>query len=405
MSLFDKYNQVNARHDRLVAAGRDPFNVCMDRIVSATEAIVDGREVILVGTNNYLGLTFDPDCIESTVEAIRREGTGTTGSRIANGTYASHRALEQEIAAFLGRRSAMVFPTGYQANLGVIAGLAGPKDTILLDSDSHASIYDGCRLSGATLIRFRHNSPADLDKRLERLKDDSSSKLVIVEGIYSMLGDQAPLDEFVDVKRRHPGVELLVDEAHSLGVFGDNGRGIAEAYGVEKDVDYVVGTFSKSLGAVGGFGASDNPEFEQLRFTSRPYMFTASSSPSSVATAMATLSKIKSQPQLRKQLWENARALYKGLSDLGFPICAAASPIIAVKLPSEEAAVFMWNALFSAGVYVNLALPPGTPDGSCLLRCSLSAAHTPAQVQRVCEVFDQAYRALKVWRDTQSAAE
>ena len=405
MSLFDKYNQVNARHDRLVAAGRDPFNVCMDRIVSATEAIVDGREVILVGTNNYLGLTFDPDCIESTVEAIRREGTGTTGSRIANGTYASHRALEQEIAAFLGRRSAMVFPTGYQANLGVIAGLAGPKDTILLDSDSHASIYDGCRLSGATLIRFRHNSPADLDKRLERLKDDSSSKLVIVEGIYSMLGDQAPLDEFVDVKRRHAGVELLVDEAHSLGVFGDNGRGIAEAYGVEKDVDYVVGTFSKSLGAVGGFGASDNPEFEQLRFTSRPYMFTASSSPSSVATAMATLSKIKSQPQLRKQLWENARALYKGLSDLGFPICAAASPIIAVKLPSEEAAVFMWNALFSAGVYVNLALPPGTPDGSCLLRCSLSAAHTPAQVQRVCEVFDQAYRALKVWRDTQSAAE
>ncbi|MPZ09812.1 MAG: aminotransferase class I/II-fold pyridoxal phosphate-dependent enzyme [Kiloniellaceae bacterium] len=405
MSLFDKYNQVNARHDRLVAAGRDPFNVCMDRIVSATEAIVDGREVILVGTNNYLGLTFDPDCIESTVEAIRREGTGTTGSRIANGTYASHRALEQEIAAFLGRRSAMVFPTGYQANLGVIAGLAGPKDIILLDSDSHASIYDGCRLSGATLIRFRHNSPADLDKRLERLKDDSSSKLVIVEGIYSMLGDQAPLDEFVDVKRRHPSVELLVDEAHSLGVFGDNGRGIAEAYGVEKDVDYVVGTFSKSLGAVGGFGASDNPEFEQLRFTSRPYMFTASSSPSSVATAMATLSKIKSQPQLRKQLWENARALYKGLSDLGFPICAAASPIIAVKLPSEEAAVFMWNALFSAGVYVNLALPPGTPDGSCLLRCSLSAAHTPAQVQRVCEVFDQAYRAMKVWRDTQSAAE
>ena len=404
MSLFDKYNQVNARHDRLLAAGRDPFNICMDRIVSATEAIIDGREVILVGTNNYLGLTFDPDCIEATVEAVRREGTGTTGSRIANGTYSSHRDLEQDIAGFLGRKAAMVFPTGYQANLGVIAGLAGPKDTILLDADSHASIYDGCRLSGATLIRFRHNSPDDLDKRLERLKGDSTSKLVIVEGIYSMLGDQAPLDEFVDVKRRH-GVDLLVDEAHSLGVFGDNGRGIAEAYGVEKDVDYVVGTFSKSLGAVGGFGASDNPAFERLRFTSRPYMFTASSSPSSIATARATLKKIKAQPGLRLQLWDNARALYKGLSDLGFEICAAASPIIAVKLPNEEAAVFMWNALINAGVYVNLALPPGTPDGSCLLRCSLSAAHTPAQVQRVCEVFEQAHRALKDWRDTQSAAE
>ncbi|WP_193371324.1 serine palmitoyltransferase [Pelagibius marinus] len=404
MSLFDKYDQVAARHDRLLAAGRDPFNMCMDRIVSATEAIVDGRETILVGTNNYLGLTFDPDCVEATVEAVREQGTGTTGSRIANGTYASHRALEQAIAAFLGRSAAMVFPTGYQANLGVIAGLAGPKDTILLDSDSHASIYDGCRLSGATLIRFRHNSPADLDKRLERLKDDKASKLIIVEGIYSMLGDQAPLDEFVDVKRRH-GVELLVDEAHSLGVFGDNGRGIAEAYDVEDDVDYVVGTFSKSLGAVGGFGASSNPEFEQLRFTSRPYMFTASSSPSSIATAMATLKKIQSEPQLRRQLWDNAEALYNGLKDLGFAICAETSPIIAVKLPSEEAAVFMWNALIEAGVYVNLALPPGTPDGSCLLRCSLSAAHTPAQVQKVCEVFDAARRALKEWEAAQSAAE
>ncbi len=404
MSLFDKYDQVAARHDRLLAAGRDPFNICMDRIVSATEALVDGREIILVGTNNYLGLTFDHDCIESTVEALRREGTGTTGSRIANGTYSSHRALEQDIADFLGRRAAMVFPTGYQANLGIIAGLAGPRDTILLDSDSHASIYDGCRLSGATLIRFRHNSPADLDKRLARLKDDGTSKLIIVEGIYSMLGDQAPLDEFVDVKRRH-GVDLLVDEAHSLGVFGDNGRGIAEAFGVEKDVDYVVGTFSKSLGAVGGFGASDNPEFEQLRFTSRPYMFTASSSPSSVATAKATLNKIRSQPQLRRQLWDNARALYSGLKDLGFEICADTSPIIAVRLPNETAAVFMWNALIDGGVYVNLALPPGTPDGSCLLRCSLSAAHTPAQVKKVCEVFDQARRAFKEWEATQSAAE
>lgn len=404
MSLFDKYDQVAARHDRLLAAGRDPFNMCMDRIVSATEAIVDGRETILVGTNNYLGLTFDPDCVEATVEAVRQQGTGTTGSRIANGTYSSHRELEQAIAAFLGRSAAMVFPTGYQANLGIIAGLAGPKDTILLDSDSHASIYDGCRLSGATLIRFRHNSPADLDKRLARLKDDKASKLIIVEGIYSMLGDQAPLDEFVDVKRRH-GVELLVDEAHSLGVFGDNGRGIAEAYGVEDDVDYVVGTFSKSLGAVGGFGASSNPEFEQLRFTSRPYMFTASSSPSSIATAMATLKKIQSEPQLRRQLWDNAKALYNGLKDLGFAICAETSPIIAVKLPNEEAAVFMWNALIEAGVYVNLALPPGTPDGSCLLRCSLSAAHTPAQVQKVCEVFDAARRALKEWEAAQSAAE
>jgi 8-amino-7-oxononanoate synthase len=366
----------------------------MDRIVSATEAIIEGREVILVGTNNYLGLTFDPDCIEATVAAVRREGTGTTGSRIANGTYAGHRTLETEIAAFLGRRTALVFPTGYQANLGMIAGLAGPKDIVFLDADSHASIYDGSRLSGATLIRFRHNSPADLDRRLQRLQDGSANKLVVVEGIYSMLGDRAPLDEFVDVTRRH-GAELLVDEAHSLGVFGDRGRGIAEAMGVEKDVDYIVGTFSKSIGAVGGFGASDRAGFERLRFTSRPYMFTASSSPSSIATASAALGKIQSQPELRRRLWDNARALHQGLTGLGLSICAEASPIIAVKLPNEAAAVFMWNALLDGGVYVNLALPPGTPDGSCLLRCSLSAAHTPQQVQRVCQVFDTSLQALE----------
>ena len=404
MSLLDKYDHVAQRRDRFLAFGRDPFNIRMDRIISATEAIIEGREVILVGTNNYLGLTFEPDTIDATVSAIKNEGTGTTGSRIANGTYSGHQELEREIAEFLGRRSAMVFSTGYQANLGVLAGLAGPKDIILLDSDSHASIYDGCHLSGARLFRFRHNSPADLDKRLTRLEGDTSGKLVVVEGIYSMLGDQAPLDEFVDVKRRH-GAELLVDEAHSLGVFGDHGRGVCESAGVEKDVDYVVGTFSKSIGAVGGFGASDHPGFERLRYTSRPYMFTASSSPSSIATAMATLGQIKARPELRRQLWDNARSLYNGLTDLGLAIFAEASPIIAVKMPNEDSAVFMWNALLEAGVYVNLALPPGTPDGSCLLRCSLSAAHTPQQVSQVCGVFEQCLEALNAWQAAQSAAE
>ncbi len=198
----------------------------------------------------------------------------------------------REIARFLGRRSAMVFPTGYQANLGMLAGLAGPRDVILLDADSHSSIYDGCRLSGATLIRFRHNDPEDLDRRLGRLQDQGECKLIVVEGIYSMLGDRAPLAEFAEVKRRH-GAYLLVDEAHSLGVLGANGRGAAEEQGIEADVDCVVGTFSKSLGAVGGFGASDHPKFDTLRFCSRPYMFTASSSPSSVASVLAAFGQIR----------------------------------------------------------------------------------------------------------------
>ncbi len=404
MSLLEKYDGIAARHSRLLEAGRDPFAIRMDRIVSATEAVIDGRDVILAGTNNYLGLTFDPECLTAASDAIAQEGTGTTGSRIANGTYSSHRALEQEIAEFLGRDSALVFPTGYQANLGILAGLAGPDDVILLDADSHASIYDGCRLTGATLIRFRHNSPEDLDRRLRRLKDDPRAKLVVVEGIYSMLGDQAPLDEFADVKRRH-NAELMVDEAHSLGVFGENGRGVAEAAGVEADVDYVVGTFSKSLGTVGGFGASSRAGFERLRYTSRPYMFTASSSPASIATARAALGKIRSTPALRQRLWDNARMMHSRLAALGLTICAEVSPIVAVKMPDEEAAVMMWNALLEAGVYVNLALPPGTPDGSCLLRCSVSAAHTEEQIEKVCAVFSSCRQELENRRFVPSAAE
>ncbi|MCE3250512.1 MAG: 8-amino-7-oxononanoate synthase-like protein, partial [Geminicoccaceae bacterium] len=317
---------------------------------------------------------------------IRDHGTGTTGSRIANGTYGIHRELEDEIARFLNRRSVLIFPTGYQANLGMLVGLAGPRDVILLDADSHSSIYDGCRLSGATVVRFRHNDPADLDRRLGRLQDQGDCKLIVVEGIYSMLGDRAPLAEFAEIKRRH-GAYLLVDEAHSLGVLGANGRGAAEEQGIEDAVDCVVGTFSKSLGAVGGFGASDHPKFDVLRFCSRPYMYTASSSPSSVASVLSAFRQMARRPELRRRLWDNAKTLFEGLMAAGFDICAPMSPIIAVRLPDERAAVWAWNRLLENGVYVNLALPPGTPNGVCLLRCSVSAAHTPAQIDEICRRF------------------
>ena len=223
------------------------------------------------------------------------------------------------------RRSALVFPTGYQANLGMLAGLAGPRDVIFLDADSHSSIYDGCRLSGATVVRFRHNDADDLDRRLARLADQGECKLIVVEGIYSMLGDQAPLAEFAEVKARH-GAYLLVDEAHSVGVLGEHGRGAAEEQGVEAAVDFVAGTFSKSLGAVGGFVASDHPKFEVLRFCCRQYMFTASSCPSSIASVRAAFRRIREEPELRQRLWANAGALYDGLTALGFDVCSAEEP-------------------------------------------------------------------------------
>ena len=386
MDLFAKYALIASRHDKVLQSGADPFGVCLEKLLSATEARINGRDTILAGTNNYLGLTFDRDCMAAATAAIRDHGTGTTGSRIANGTYGVHRELEAEIARFLNRRSAMIFPTGYQANLGMLAGLAGPRDVILLDADSHSSIYDGCRLSGATVVRFRHNDPGDLDRRLGRLQGQGECKLIVVEGIYSMLGDRAPLAEFAEIKRRHDAY-LLVDEAHSLGVLGTNGRGAAEEQGIEDEVDCVVGTFSKSLGAVGGFGASDHPKFDVLRFCSRPYMYTASSSPSSVASVVAAFRQMARRPELRRRLWDNAKTLYEGLTAAGFEICAPMSPIVAVRLPDERAAVWAWNRLLENGVYVNLALPPGTPNGVCLLRCSVSAAHTPAQIDEICRRF------------------
>jgi 8-amino-7-oxononanoate synthase len=386
MDVFDKYALVSGRHAKALQAGADPFGVCVSDLLSATRGRINGRDTILVGTNNYLGLTLDPACMEAAVAAIREHGTGTTGSRIANGTYAIHRALEHEIADFMNRRGALVFPTGYQANLGMLAGLAGPRDVIFMDADSHSSIYDGCRLSGATVVRFRHNDADDLDRRLARLADQGECKLIIVEGIYSMLGDQAPLREFAEVKARH-GAYLLVDEAHSVGVLGKHGRGAAEQQGVESAVDFVAGTFSKSLGAVGGFVASDHPKFEILRFCCRQYMFTASSSPSSIASVQTAFRRIREEPELRQRLWVNADALYDGLTALGFEVCSAKSPIIAVRLPDEQTAFWAWNRLLEYGVYVNLALPPGTPNGACLLRCSVSAAHTRDEIALVCERF------------------
>lgn len=393
MDIFAKYSLPASRHQRLLNVGYDPFGVVMEAVYSATEARINGQRTILAGTNNYLGLTFDPAAVDAAVHAIKRLGTGTTGSRIANGTQEGHTQLEAALARFLDRRSVMVFSTGYQANLGTIAGLAGPKDVILVDADSHASIYDACKLSGGTVVRFRHNDPADLDRRLARLDGEGACKLVVVEGLYSMLGDRAPVAEFAAVKKRH-GAYLLVDEAHSLGVVGDRGRGVAEADDVEADVDFVVGTFSKSLGATGGFAASNHPQFDLLRFCARPYMYTASASPATVASVLAALRQIEARPELRERLWTNAVALREGLSALGFDIASPMSPIVAIRMADEETAVFAWNRLLAHGVYVNLALPPGTPNNLCILRCSLSAAHTLEQIDQICRRFAAVAREL-----------
>ncbi|MGB5535287.1 MAG: pyridoxal phosphate-dependent aminotransferase family protein [Thiogranum sp.] len=386
MSLFDKFQPIVEIRAELQKLGIMPFGAVTEKILSSTEAIVNGHKVILAGTNNYLGLTFDPECIAAAKKAVEEQGTGTTGSRMANGTFTEHVKLEQELAAYFNRKHAIVFSTGYAATMGMGSTLAGAGDVIVLDADSHASIYDGVRLGGADVIRFRHNDAADLEKRLRRLGDRVTNTLIIVEGIYSMLGDQAPLADIAEVKRKYGGF-LLVDEAHSLGMLGEHGRGVAEAAGVEDDVDFVVGTFSKSLGATGGYCVSSHPELEAIRFAIRSYIFTASPSPSVIASTRVALRLMQERPELRVRLWENAHRLYDGLKQLGFTVSPQVSPVVAVTIKQRDQAISWWNELMKRGAYVNLVMPPASPTTDSLLRCSVSAAHSSEQIDRIIEAF------------------
>ena len=392
--LFSKFDPLIAERQALLDTGvRDPFGLVMEQVLSPTRAIINGKETILLGTYNYMGMTFDPDVIEAGKRALDEYGSGTTGSRVLNGTYQGHKECEEALKEFYGTKYAMVFSTGYQANLGLMSTIAGKEDYIILDADSHASIYDGCALGNAQIVRFRHNSVEDLDRRLGRLPAEGG-RLVVLEGVYSMLGDIAPLKEMVEVSKKH-GAMIVVDEAHGMGFFGEHGRGVLEEAGVSDDVDFVVGTFSKSVGTVGGFIVSNHPKFEVMRLVCRPYVFTASLPPSVVATAATSIRKLMRAGDKRAHLWENSRRLHQGLRDLGFDIATkeAESAIIAILLPDQDVTVRMWQALLEQGVYVNMARPPATPAGMYLLRCSLCADHSSEQVGRILEMFAAAGRA------------
>ena len=399
MSLFTKFEGLAAVGAELARSGTSPVGVPMRRIISPTRAEVDGREVILAGTNNYLGLTMDRDSIDAGHAALESEGTGTTGSRMANGTYDSHLALEREIADLYGMPQAIVFTTGYQANLGTIATLAGPDDILIIDADSHASIYDAAKLSSARVFRFRHNDADNLAKRLGRLGDEAKQCLVVVEGIYSMLGDQAPLAEMVAATKEN-GASLLVDEAHSLGVMGQRGCGLAEEMGLLDQIDFITGTFSKSVGTVGGFCVSPHAELAWVRNAMRAYIFTASASPANIASSRVALRKLRDGTDLRERLWTNARRLHKALSDMGLQVGPQASPIVAVMLESREQTLTSWHTLLEQGVYVNLVVPPAANLN--LLRCSVSAAHTPEDIDNIIAAYQVVANQLSAVKDAET---
>lgn len=386
MSLLDKLDAVAAARKALLPEGIDVFGTPIEEVYSSTEAKIGGRRILFLGTNNYLGLTFAAECLQAAHAAIDSEGTGTTGSRMANGSYSGHRALERELADFYHCQSCIVFTTGYQANLATISGLAGTGDVVLIDGDSHASIYDGCRLSGAEIIRFRHNDMADLDKRLRRLGERSRSTLIIAEGIYSMLGDRAPLADIVRLKNTYNSI-LLLDEAHSLGVLGQTGQGLVEETGLISDVDFITGTFSKSLGGIGGYCVSNHPQLDQLRYVSRPYIFTASPTPATIASTRAALKLLHDGIELRQQLWKNVHQLYSRLQELGYQLGPEPSPVVAILLDTPQQALMLWKGLLEHGIYVNLILPPAAPDGKSLVRCSVSAVHTSEQMDHVGQSF------------------
>ena len=391
MKLLEKFREV--AETRRALGGADPTKVVVERLESATLGMVDGRPTILAGTNNYLGLTFDPEGVAAGQRALSVAGTGTTGSRMANGTYAGHLALEAELADFYGYPRAVVFSTGYAANLGALAALLGPEDAVLLDADAHASLFDGCRMCPAKVYTFRHNDPESLDRRLARLGEQAGRALVVIEGLYSILGDRAPVREVVEVKNRH-GACLFVDEAHSLGVLGEQGRGLVEEAGVMDQVDFVVGTFSKSLGTTGGFCASPHPELELFPYASRPYMFTASPSPAVVECTRSALRALRSRPELRARLRRNAARLQQGLAQLELapppPENEAPSPVTSVRLKDRAQALAAWQRMLRDGVYVNLILPPAAPGGGSLLRMSVSAAHDEAQIDAILRAIRRA---------------
>jgi 8-amino-7-oxononanoate synthase len=358
---------------------------------------MEGEEKLMLGSNNYLGLTGDERVKEAARRALKRYGTGLTGSRLMNGTLPLHHELEREIASWMQTEDALVFTTGYQANLGCLSGVLGPSDTVIADSSDHASILDGCKLSGARLRPFRHNRLERLDQMLERAAGDGGGVLVVVDGVYSMEGDICDLPAVAERSREH-GARLMVDEAHAVGVLGARGAGSCELWQVEDSVDLRMGTFSKSLASCGGFIAGSTEVIDYLRISARPFLFTAAAVPAAVGAALEAIRICRSDegPELFERVLANAAYLHRGLRELGYEVVEPTrlpdgrellTPIVPVVVGEDLATAALWKALWDAGVYTNVALYPAVPRGRSLIRTSVMASHEHEHLDRALETF------------------
>jgi 8-amino-7-oxononanoate synthase len=392
IALFDKCRNFTKARE-VQAAGLYPYFKPISRSED-TVVMIEGKERIMMGSNNYLGLTHHPEVLAAARAALERYGSGCTGSRFLNGTLDLHEQLEVELAEFFGKEACLVFSTGYQANLGVISGLVGRGDMVFLDKLDHASIVDGAKMSQGETVRFNHGDLTGLERKLQRVPEGTGT-MIIVDGVYSMEGDIADLPNLIKVAQKY-GAALAVDDAHSVGVLGPKGDGTAAHFGLTDEVDLIVGTFSKSLASIGGFAAGTENVIHYLKHHSRPLIFTAALPPANTAGVLAALHVLQREPERRDQLWVNTRRLQDGLRGLGFDIGPTETPIVPVLIGPLEKTFLFWRKLFDAGVFTNPVVPPAVPPSQCRLRTSLMATHTFEQIDRAIDTFARLGKELGV---------
>ena len=384
MDLFDKCNNELVNTSR--EAGVYPYFHCLES-KQDVEVIMEGKRRIMLGSNNYLGLTTNPRVIKAGMDALEKYGSGCSGSRFLNGTLELHVRLEEELAEFLHKEAVMTFSTGFQSNLGIISAIVGRNDYMICDKENHASIYDGCKLSYGKMLRYRHSDMEDLEAQLMRVPE-TAGKLIITDGVFSMSGDIAKLPEIVALAEKY-GARVMVDDAHGLGVLGENGRGTADYFGLTDKVDIIMGTFSKSLASIGGYMAADLRVVEYVRHSSRPFIFCASIPPASCATAIEALHIMKEQPELPKRLMSLASHMRNGLRSRGIAIRDSITPIIPIYTYDTMRTLEKAKELYDEGVYVNPVLPPATPADECLLRTSYMATHNEALLDEALDIIER----------------
>jgi len=391
MDIFGKCRRFTAAKE-IMDAGLYPYFRVIES-AQEPEVIVDGRRMIMIGSNNYLGLTNHPKVKEAAIEAIRKYGSGCAGSRFLNGTLDIHVALEEKLAHFMRKEASLVFSTGFQTNLGIIASLVGKNEVVLIDKMDHASIIDGCRLSFGEVQKYRHNDMNDLERLLRQYND--AAKLIIVDGVFSMEGDIADLPDIVKLAKKY-NARVMVDDAHGIGVLGSTGRGTAEHFGLEDEVDLIMGTYSKSLASIGGFVAASKDVVHYIKHFARSLIFSASPPPASVASVSAAIGIIEEEPERRERLWRNTRKMLNGFKSLGFDTGPSETPIIPIIVGEDLKAFQMARMLHDRGIFANVAVSPAVPNGKALIRTSYMATHTDEQLNRVLAVFEEVGKELGI---------